>query len=63
MRYSFHLSGMFPARRRSRLGPTRYVPRCKCGAPLDRRGDYQQHIGPCESCHAKMLAFLRLVAQ
>lgn len=57
------LDGLFPPRRRSKLGPTRYVPRCKCGTPLPKRGDIQQHVGACEACSERMLVALRAGAR
>lgn len=50
-------SKLFPKRRRSRLGPTRYVPRCKrkhCLTPLS----HGNHTGLCEGCKEEVRAFL-----
>lgn len=56
---SYELKGLMPKRRRSKLGPTRYVPRCKCGAALPIRYGEQQHCGPCEPCREAVLMALK----
>lgn len=53
------LKGLFPKRRRSSLGPTCYVPRCKCGKPLEQREKKIRHVGTCEDCQEKFLEALR----
>lgn len=57
------LKGLHPRRRRSRLGPTRYLPRCKCSKPLPVRDGVQQHTGPCETCAEWTLAYLKMQSQ
>jgi hypothetical protein len=54
------LKGLYPRRKRSWLGPTRYVPRCKCGKALEQRGNFVRHVGPCDACQAAVLEMLRL---
>lgn len=48
---------LMPKHRRSKLGPTRYFPRCSsrgCVKPLAKG----QHVGPCEDCKAELRAAL-----
>jgi len=48
---------LFPVRRRSSLGPTRYVPRCSmfgCGKPLAPG----RHVGACDLCRERLRAWL-----
>jgi hypothetical protein len=53
---ALELKGLCPKRKRSKLGPTRYQPRCKrCIAPLPEG----RHVGNCDPCNAEIFYILR----
>jgi hypothetical protein len=58
---AFELKGLCPRKKRSRLGPTRYFPRCKrCVVNGLEAGE---HVGLCKSCQEEVFAILRFSSE